>query len=102
MTRKEFKNELFSYCKALDFVVKMDTVEFKYFGILFYIPELDDNTISYTPIPPKRGATSLRRIIINYNEKTLEIYKHIARKWKKIEIECKIEKKLEEIKKDFE
>lgn len=101
MNRKEFKTVLFSYCKAIGFVVKNDTVEFKSFGTIFYIPELDDNTISYIPIPPKGRATTLRRIKIDYNEGTLELYKHIARKWKKIEIECKIEHKLEEIKKDF-
>ena len=78
------------------------SVEFEPFGpSLFYFSQFD-SSFHYTPIPPKGKATTLRRIIINYNEGTLELYKHIARKWKKIEIECKIEHKLEEIKKDFE
>lgn len=100
MNRKEFKEKLFSYCKLLGYEITKHSVEFKSFTIFLF--SLYDNTFHYIPIPPKREVTSLKRIKINYNEETLELYKHIARKWKKIEIECKIEHKLEEIKKDFE
>lgn len=101
MNRKEFKEKLFSYCKLLGYIITEHCVQFKSFGTLFYFSPIDDS-FHYTPILPKGKATTLRRIKIDYNEGTLEIYKHIARKWKKIEIECKIEHKLEEIKKDFE
>lgn len=100
MTKKEFKTALFSYCQALGYIITKHAVQFKSFGTLFYFSPYD-NTFHYTPIVPKGKATTLRRIKIDYNEGTLKIYKHIAKEWRKIVIVCKIEQKLEEIKKDF-
>lgn len=42
------------------------------------------------------------KIKIQYNDRTLEMYKHLAKKWIKIKIESKVKQKLEEIEKDFE
>lgn len=100
MTRKEFKTALFSYCKLLGYEITKHSVEFKSFTIFLFSPY--DNTFNYIPIPQKREMTSLRRIKINYNEETLDIYKHIARKWCMIHKEYKMKQKLEEIGKDFE
>ena len=99
MTRIEFKTALFSYCEKLCFVVYKDTVELKGFGTIFYIPECDDdkNTISYTPIPIIGNATILRKVITNYDEETLEIYKHIAKQWRKFDIKSKIKQKINNI-----
>lgn len=101
MNKKEFKEKLFSYCKSLGYIITKHSVEFKSFGTLFYFSPYD-GTFHYTPIPPKGEATSIRRIKINYNEVTLEIYKLIAKKWSMINKEYKIEQKLEKIGKDFE
>lgn len=101
MTKTEFKTALFSYCQSLGYIINKDAVEFKSFGTLFYFSPYD-GSFHYTPIPPKGQETTLRRIKIDYNEVTLDIYKHIAKKWRKIIIECKMEQKLEKIKKDFE
>lgn len=98
MTKNEFKTELFSYCKSLGYIITEHAVEFKSFGTLFYFSPYD-GTFNYTPV---KKATTLRKIKLQYNEGTLEIYKHIARKWKKIESEYKIKQKLEEMSKDFE
>lgn len=101
MTRKEFKEKLLSYCKLLGFIITEHCVEFKPFGTLFYFSPYDD-TFHYTPIPTKGKAATLRRIKINYNEGTLEIYKHIAKKWRKFEIASKVKQKFEKMEKDFE
>ena len=102
MTKKEFKEKLFSYCQSLGYIITEQAVEFEPFGpSLFYFSPFDDS-FHYTPIPPKGKVTTLRRIKIDYNEGTLEIYKHIAKKWCMITKEYKIEQKLEKIGKDFE
>lgn len=101
MTKTEFKTALFSYCQALGYIITGHAVEFKSFGpALFYFSPFD-GSFSFTPIPPKGKVTTLRRIKIDYNEGTLEIYKHIAKKWCMINKEYEIEQKLEKIKKDF-
>jgi hypothetical protein len=100
MNRKEFKEKLFSYCKLLGYEITKYSVEFKSFTIFLFSPY--DNTFHYIPIPPKREVTSLKRIKINYNEETLEIYKHIARKWYIIFKEYEIKKKIDSINQDFE
>lgn len=106
MTRKEFKEKLFSYCEMLGYIISESTVDFKPFNCLFYMPciqNFDDNTIHYTPIPSKgQNVTTMRKIKIDYNDSTLEIYKHIAKKWCMINKEYKIEQKLEKIGSDFE
>lgn len=102
MTRKEFKTALFSYCQSLGYTITEHSVEFEPFGpSLFYFSKYD-GTFHYTPIPTKGKVTTLRGIKIHYNEGTLEIYKHIAKKWCMITKEYKIEQKLEKIGKDFE
>ena len=102
MTRKEFKTSLFSYCKLLGYNITEQAVEFEPFGVsLFYFSKID-GSFHYTPIPTKGKFTTLRKIKIDYNEGTLEIYKHIAKKWCMIHKEYKIKQKLEEIGKDFE
>lgn len=101
MNRKEFKEKLFSYCQLLGYIITEHCVQFKSFGTLFYFSPIDDS-FHYTPIPPKGKATTLRRIKINYNEGTLDIYKDIAKKWCIIHKEYKVKQKLEEIGKDFE
>lgn len=101
MTRKEFKEKLLSYCKLLGFIITEHCVEFKPFGTLFYFSPYDD-TFHYTPIPTKGKAATLRRIKINYNEGTLEIYKHIAKKWHMLYKKYEIKKKVDGINKDFE
>lgn len=106
MNRKEFKDKLFSYCKELGYIIGESTVDFKPFNCLFYMPcitNFDDNTFHYTPIPPKgQNVTTMRKIKIQYNDRTLEMYKHLAKKWRKNEIESKVKQKLEKIEKDFE
>jgi len=103
MTRKEFKEKLFSYCEALGYKISESTVEFKNLGCIFYISKWDDNTISYVPIPSNsQKVTTMRLIKIQYNDSTLEIYKHIAKKWYMIYKEQQKKQKLEKIKKDFE
>lgn len=106
MTRKEFKEKLFSYCKELGYIINESTVDFEPFNCLFYMPciqNFDDKTFHYTPIPSKgQNATTMRKIKINYNEGTLDIYKDIAKKWCIIHKEYKVKQKLEEIGKDFE
>lgn len=102
MNRKEFKDKLFSYCQSFGYIITEHAVEFEPFGpSLFYFSPFDDS-FHYTPIPPKGKVTTLRRIKIDYNEGTLEIYKHIAKKWCMINKEYKIEQKLEKIGSDFE
>lgn len=102
MTRKEFKTELFSYCELLGYTITEQAVEFVPFGVsLFYFSQFD-GSFHYTPIPKKGKVTTLRGIKIDYNEGTLEIYKHIAKKWCMINKEYKVKQKLEEIEKDFE
>lgn len=102
MTKKEFKDKLFSYCKALGYNITEQAVEFEPFGCsLFYFSQFD-GSFHYTPIPTKGKMTTLRRIKIDYNEGTLEIYKHIAKKWCMINKEYKVKQKLDEIGKDFE
>ena len=102
MTKNEFKDKLFSYSQSLGYIITDQAVEFKPFGpSLFYFSPFD-GSFHYTPIPPKGKFTTLRRIKIDYNEGTLEIYKHIAKKWCMINKEYKIEQKLEKIGKDFE
>lgn len=101
MTRKEFKEKLFSYCQLLGFIITKHSVEFKPFGTLFLFSPYDD-TFNYTPIPPKGKAPALRKIKINYNEGTLEIYKLIAKKWHMLYKEYEIKKKVDGINKDFE
>ncbi len=44
----------------------------------------------------------MRKIKIQYNDSTLEMFKNLAKKWRKIEIESKVKQKLENIEKDFE
>lgn len=101
MTKKEFKTQLFSYCKSLGYIITEQAVEFKAFGpSLFYFSTID-GSFHYTPIPTKGKVTTLRKIKIDYNERTLEIYKHIAKKWCMIHKEYKMKQKLEEIEKDF-
>ena len=102
MTKKEFKDKLFSYCQTLGYNITEHSVEFEPFGpSLFYFSQFD-SSFHYTPIPPKGNVTTLRRIKIDYNEGTLEIYKHIAKKWCMINKEYKVKQKLEEIGTDFE
>ena len=102
MNKNEFKDKLFSYCQSLGYNITEQAVEFEPFGpSLFYFSPFD-SSFHYTPIPPKGKVTTLRRIKIDYNERTLEIYKHIAKKWCMINKEYKIEQKLEKIEKDFE
>lgn len=100
MTRKEFKTQLFSYCQSLGYIITKHSVEFKSFTIFYFSPY--DNKFNYIPIPQKREMTSLKRIKIDYNEGTLEIYKHIARKWCIIFKEYEIKKKIDSINQDFE
>lgn len=104
MTRKEFKEKLFSYCQLLGYNITEHSVEFEPFGpSLFYFSQFD-GSFHYTPIPipPKGKVTTLRRIKIDYNEGTLELYKLIAEIWCMISKEYKVKQKLEEIGKDFE
>lgn len=102
MTRKEFKTALFSYCQLLGYTITEHAVEFEPLGpCLFYFSPFD-GSFHYTPIPPKGKVTTLRRIKIDYNEGTFEIYKHLAKKWCMINKEYKVKQKLEEIGKDFE
>lgn len=102
MTRKEFKTALFSYCESLGYPITEHAVEFVPLGpSLFYFSQFD-GSFHYTPIPPKGKFTTLRKIKIDYNEGTLEIYKHIAKKWCMINKEYKVKQKLDEIGKDFE
>lgn len=102
MTKKEFKDKLFSYCQSLGYNITEHAVEFEPFGpSLFYFSTFD-GSFHYTPIPPKGKVTTLKEIKTDYNEGTLEIYKHIAKKWCMINKEYKIEQKLEKIEKDFE
>lgn len=101
MTKKEFKTALFSYCQLLGYVITEHAVEFQSFGpALFYFSPFD-GSFHYTPIPPKGKVTTLRNIKIDYNEETLEIYKHIAKKWCMISKEYKMKKKLEDLQRDF-
>lgn len=104
MTRKEFKTALFSYCESLGFIIGENTVRLNDFNCIFYmlcIPNFDDNTLHYTPLP-KEHVTTMRKIKIQYNNSTLDLYKHIAKKWRKFEIASKGKQKLEKIEKDFE
>lgn len=101
MTKTEFKTSLFSYCQSLGYTITEHSVEFKSFGTLFYFSPYD-NTFNYTPIPKNGKATTLRKIKLQYNEGTLEIYKHIAKKWCMICKEQKIKKNLDSINQDFE
>lgn len=104
MTKKEFKEKLFSYCQSLGYIITEHAVDFKLygqsFGTLFYFSPYD-GTFHYTPIPPNGEATSIRRIKINYNEEALKICKYIAKEWYMIYKERKIKEKVEEINKDF-
>ena len=106
MNRNEFKEKLFSYCKELGYIIGENTVEFKPFNCLFYmicIQNFDDNTFHYTPVPPKgKNFTTMRKIKIQYNDSTLEMFKNHAKKWRKFEIESKVKQKIENIEKDFE
>jgi hypothetical protein len=101
MNRKEFKTALFSYCELLGYNITEYSVEFEPFGpSLFYFSKFD-GSFNYTPISPKGKFTTLRRMKIDYNEETLEIYKCIARKWYIIFKEYKIKKKIDSINQDF-
>lgn len=105
MTRKEFKEKLFSYCQSLGYIITEHAVDFKWNGksfvTLFYFSPYDD-TFHYTPVPPNGVATTLSRIKINYNEQALEICKYIAKEWYMIYKEEKIKEKVERINKYFE
>ena len=101
MTRKEFKEKLFSYCESFGYTITEHSVEFEPYGVsLFYFSKID-GSFHYTPIPTKGKFTTLIGIKIDYNEETLEIYKHIAKKWCMINKEYKMKQKLKEIGKDF-